>query len=137
MNKFKKMLSVALAGCMAVATDMSDIEVSEESSISPRISFSCDLTGLAAGKEKVGWTKLSLDEGDKITFTGDWKPDNAGLIITIYRLNSNNQYVWNNSYATLKRYESWTANIRSSGIYQITVKPTYMISGGSVIADFK
>ena len=132
MNKFKKMLSVALAGCMAVsalmlnsgavATDMSDIEVSEESSISPRISFSCDLTGLAAGKEKVGWTKLSLD---------------AGLIITIYRLNSNNQYVWNNSYATLKRYESWTANIRSSGIYQITVKPTYMISGGSVIADFK
>ena len=85
----------------------------------------------------MGWTKLSLDEGDKITFTGDWKPDNAGLIITIYRLNSNNQYVWNNSYATLKRYESWTANIRSSGIYQITVKPTYMISGGSVIADFK
>ena len=37
----------------AVATDMSDIEVSEESSISPRISFPCDLTGLAAGKEKV------------------------------------------------------------------------------------
>ena len=80
MNKFKKMLSVALAGCMAVsalmlnsgavATDMSDIEVSEESSISPRISFPCDLTGLAAGKEKVGWTKLSLDAGDKITFTG-------------------------------------------------------------------
>ena len=33
--------------------------------------------------------------------------------------------------------ESWTANIRSNGIYQITVKPTYMISGGSVIAEFK
>ena len=89
MNKFKKMLSVALAGCMAVsalmlnsgavATDMSDIEVSEESSISPRISFPCDLTGLAAGKEKVGWTKLSLDAGDKITFTGVWKPDESNF----------------------------------------------------------
>lgn len=68
MNKFKKMLSVALAGCMAVsalmlnsgavATDMSDIEVSEESSISPRISFSCDLTGLAGWKGKSGMDKV-------------------------------------------------------------------------------
>lgn len=148
MKKYLKILfSTLIAVCLMFTStifadstnndDLIAIEDENVSTVQPRINYSYDLSKATVNVENLAWQNLDLSAGDKITFKGTWTPSKAAVVITLYWYSTEKgKYVKMSEYTSLKTGGTYKFNVYEPGLYKVYFKPSYPITGGTIVGSF-